>query len=152
MTRGNEVGLKIQATDPGAKKVIEESIQYLKESLASNSLQLTRFDVQLAGSGSLSSQMQNQAGGGNQNAQDFAAQAGLTFDAQSQSGFSAAFGQQNGQGGYASGELSSDSQLGVASGNRSVRQPTASIPSAVMGVPGNRLAAGTGRGRVDLFA
>jgi len=152
VTRGNEVGLKIQATDPGAKKVIEESIQYLKESLASNSLQLTRFDVQLAGSGNLSSQMQNQAGGGNQNPQDFAAQAGLTFDAQSQSGFSAAFGQQNGQGGYGSGELSSDSQLGVASGNRSVRQPTASIPSAVMGVPGSRLAAGAGRGRVDLFA
>lgn len=152
VTRGNEVGLKIQASDPAAKKVIEESIQYLKESLASNSLQLTRFDVQVAGSGSMSSQMQNQ-GGGNQNAQDFAAQAGLTFDPNAQSGFSAAFGGQSGQGGSRNGELSSDSQLDVGSRGSSVRRPTASIPSAVMGTPNEaRLAAASGRGRIDLFA
>jgi|GEM_PF-2992091 len=47
-TNGKDVGLKVQANDPAAKKVIEESLGALRDSLASQSLQLGRVDVTVA--------------------------------------------------------------------------------------------------------
>ncbi len=47
-TNGKDVGLKVQANDPAAKKVIEESLGALRDSLAQQSLALGRVDVTLA--------------------------------------------------------------------------------------------------------
>ena len=47
-TDGKDVGLKVQANDPAAKKVIEESLGSLRDSLASQSLSLGRVDVTVA--------------------------------------------------------------------------------------------------------
>jgi flagellar hook-length control protein FliK len=47
-TDGKDVGLKVQANDPAAKKVIEESLSSLRDSLASQNLALGRVDVTLA--------------------------------------------------------------------------------------------------------
>ncbi len=47
-TDGKDVGLKVQANDPAAKKIIEESLSSLRDSLASQSLSLGRVDVTLA--------------------------------------------------------------------------------------------------------
>ena len=46
-TLNNEVGLQIQATDEKAKKVIEDSMSYLKESLASHRLNLGSVELSL---------------------------------------------------------------------------------------------------------
>jgi hypothetical protein len=50
MTDGKSVGLQIQASDDKAKKVIEESMSFLKESLSAQHLTLGQVDVTLAGS------------------------------------------------------------------------------------------------------
>ncbi len=47
VTEGNQVGLQIQASDEHARKVIEESLGHLKESLSSQNLNLSRFDVSI---------------------------------------------------------------------------------------------------------
>jgi hypothetical protein len=47
-TNGKDVGLKVQANDPAAKKVIEESLGALRDSLATQSLALGRVDVTVA--------------------------------------------------------------------------------------------------------
>lgn len=47
-TNGKDVGLKVQATDSSAKKIIEESLGALRDSLASQSLALGRVDVTIA--------------------------------------------------------------------------------------------------------
>ena len=47
-TNGKDVGLKVQANDPAAKKVIEESLGALRDSLAGQSLALGRVDVTVA--------------------------------------------------------------------------------------------------------
>lgn len=47
-TNGKDVGLKVQANDPSAKKIIEESLGALRDSLAQQSLALGRVDVTLA--------------------------------------------------------------------------------------------------------
>jgi len=44
-TQGNQVGLKIQASDERARRIIEESLGSLKEGLASQRLQLVQTDV-----------------------------------------------------------------------------------------------------------
>ncbi len=44
-THGNDVGLRIQASDEHAKKIIEESMTHLKDSLAEQNLSLARVDV-----------------------------------------------------------------------------------------------------------
>ncbi len=48
VTRGHDVGLRIQASDEGAKKVLEDSMSFLKESLASQNLNLARVDLSVA--------------------------------------------------------------------------------------------------------
>ena len=45
MTRGQAVGLKIQASNEQAKKILEESIGFLKETLANQNLSLAKVDV-----------------------------------------------------------------------------------------------------------
>lgn len=45
VARGGQVGLEIRASDENAKKVIEESIDALKESLSTQNLNLARLDV-----------------------------------------------------------------------------------------------------------
>ncbi|MCM2324309.1 MAG: flagellar hook-length control protein FliK [Oligoflexia bacterium] len=45
VTQGNQVGLTIQASDDKAKKIIEESLSHLKDSLASHRLSLGQVDV-----------------------------------------------------------------------------------------------------------
>lgn len=67
VTQGNDVGLRIQATDERAKKILESSIAHLKESMASQSLVLgnVEFAVSQPGQSSASSdlnQQQNQQG------------------------------------------------------------------------------------------
>lgn len=46
-TLGNEVGLKIQASDDKAKRILEESLGSLRDALAGQSLNLGRVDVQV---------------------------------------------------------------------------------------------------------
>jgi flagellar hook-length control protein FliK len=45
---GSEVGLQIHASDDQAKKILEESLGSLRESLASQNLSLAKVDVQVA--------------------------------------------------------------------------------------------------------
>jgi flagellar hook-length control protein FliK len=47
-TNGKDVGLKVEATDSSAKKIIEESLGALRDSLAGQSLALGRVDVSIA--------------------------------------------------------------------------------------------------------
>ncbi len=55
-TNGKEVGLKVQADNAGSKKIIEDSLGALRDSLASQSLALGRVDVTLATTSSQSSE------------------------------------------------------------------------------------------------
>jgi flagellar hook-length control protein FliK len=50
-TQGNQVGLKIQASDEKAKKILEESIGHLKESMAGHRLELNQVDLTVAAAG-----------------------------------------------------------------------------------------------------
>ena len=50
VTSGNSVGLQIQASDERAKKVIEETMSHLKDSLASQNLSLNKVDLSVAAS------------------------------------------------------------------------------------------------------
>lgn len=67
-TQGSQVGLQIQASDDKARKIIEESIGFLKESLATHQLSLGQVDVSVnqagspQGSDSQQQQHQQQAG------------------------------------------------------------------------------------------
>lgn len=51
-TNGKDVGLKVQASDHTAKKILEESIGSLRDSLAQQSLSLGRVDVVVAANSS----------------------------------------------------------------------------------------------------
>jgi flagellar hook-length control protein FliK len=50
VTQGNQVGLQIQASDENAKRIIEESMNSLKESLSTQNLSLAKVDVSVASS------------------------------------------------------------------------------------------------------
>ncbi|MCM2277235.1 MAG: flagellar hook-length control protein FliK [Oligoflexia bacterium] len=50
VTQGNNVGLTIHASDEKARKIIEESLSHLKESLATQKLSLGQVDVTTIGS------------------------------------------------------------------------------------------------------
>ncbi len=47
---GSGVGLQVHASDEKAKKIIEESLSYLKESLSAQNLSLTSIDISVLGS------------------------------------------------------------------------------------------------------
>jgi len=61
MTDGTQVGLQIQASDEKAKKIIEDSLGHLKDSLASQSLSLVRSDITVAQVGAGSGEMRQDA-------------------------------------------------------------------------------------------
>ncbi len=52
VTHGKDVGLRIQASDEGAKKVLEESLSHLKESLANQNLTLAKVELSVASASS----------------------------------------------------------------------------------------------------
>ena len=62
ITRGNDVGIHIQASDERAKKVLEESMSFLKESLASQNLSLGRVDLTVAQAFGNTGDMKNDQG------------------------------------------------------------------------------------------
>lgn len=70
-TNGKDVGLKVQATDSSAKKIIEESLGALRDSLATQSLALGRVDVSIATKDSQSADL------GTNSQQRFDTQAGM---------------------------------------------------------------------------
>jgi len=47
-TRGNSVGLKFQASDAKAKKVIEDSLGYLKDNMAAQNLTVAKIEIGVA--------------------------------------------------------------------------------------------------------
>jgi hypothetical protein len=108
VANGNRIGLQIQASDEKAKKIIEESINYLKESLSAQNMTLAQVDLSVA-KGSASSQ--NDSGN-------------HSHHQQSQSGFQNDFGQNLNQGGHhQQSEQWSNSELGFdarSMGNRSL--------------------------------
>jgi hypothetical protein len=57
-TKGGEVGLQIQASDEKAKKIIEDSLHYLKENLSAHQLSLGQVDLTV-GTSQLSSNLSN---------------------------------------------------------------------------------------------
>jgi flagellar hook-length control protein FliK len=68
MTQGNEVGLQIQASDEHAKKILQDSVNSLKEGLASHHLTLGKIEVAVAHTlgGDASNQQQGQQSGNGQ--------------------------------------------------------------------------------------
>jgi hypothetical protein len=69
-TNGRDVGLHIQASDEKSKRILEESMSHLKESLASQSLNLSKVDLSVAGaSGGFGSSLMNDSGRGDQGQQ-----------------------------------------------------------------------------------
>ena len=60
ITSGNQVGLQIQASDEKAKKILEESMSHLKDSLASHSLALGSIEVTVAPQSSSSGEMKQE--------------------------------------------------------------------------------------------
>ena len=71
-TQGQNVGLQIRATDERAKKVIEESMSHLKESLAGQSLTLTKVDLSVAQPGATADQQNAGQNQGQQSGQNIA--------------------------------------------------------------------------------
>jgi flagellar hook-length control protein FliK len=68
-TDGSRVSLKIQASDEQAKKVIEESMKFLKENLSAQNLVLSHVDLSV--NGNQGSQAGNDSQNNNQNAMSF---------------------------------------------------------------------------------
>ena len=67
LTEGNRVGLKIQASDDRAKKILEESIRSLRDNLSSQNLSLSAVDLSTAKSEAAPEPRQFQASTGFQN-------------------------------------------------------------------------------------
>lgn len=121
MTRGNEVGLKIEATSERSKKVLEESLGYLRDSLAGQNLKLGGVDVKVVSM--LSSGSQGDLGN-NPNPQNQGNQSGQNFQ-----NLGAWLGQQdaqagNGRSGRSSGS-DSDDGFGARRGSASTVSPAA---------------------------
>lgn len=87
-TRGDQVGLHIQASDERARKLIEDSMSHLKESLAGHNLSLSRVDIAVAPGAGQSMSGEQRHDQGNQQ--------------QSQAGFQDMMGRHPGQGGFQS--------------------------------------------------
>jgi len=154
VTRGNEVGLRIQASDDHAKKIIEESMGYLRESLSSNQLSLARVEVTVAQAASSAFGADN-GGFSQSNSQGQHYQGSQGFDSQMQSSFGN--GQQQsganlGQGrdGWSSDER--DSRLGaVGQGRRSTPAP-AQVAGSVGGAARWTAGGAGGSSRLNVMA
>lgn len=134
-TSGKNVGLKVQATDSGAKKIIEESLGALRDSLAQQSLALGRVDVTLAPTNTAS------ADNGGSNSQNPSQQAG---------GFNMQAGLQDGAGQRSRNEDSSAASAGDRSNGRSSAQRIAAL--SAQAVAGARSAAASASSRLDVMA
>lgn len=66
MTDGHNVGLHIQASDERSKRILEESISHLKETLATQNLSLGAVDLTVAQAGAGSSMGDQRQGSGEQ--------------------------------------------------------------------------------------
>ncbi len=113
VTHGGSVGLQIQASDESAKKVIEESLGHLRESLASQNLTLGKVELAVAGG--------SQSGGTNdQQRSDQASQQhlgqfdGMMHGNQGQSGHESAHGSRDREDWYGAPRLSAVPKSGLA--------------------------------------
>jgi flagellar hook-length control protein FliK len=71
--RGNEVSLQIRASDAESKKVLEESIKYLKDSMASQRLNLSKVEFVVAQPAAQQSGLSMDSGNSNANSQNYLA-------------------------------------------------------------------------------
>ena len=129
MTDGTQVGLQIQASDEKAKKIIEESIGHLKDSLASQSLSLTHMDISVANVGAGSGDMKQDT------------------NPQQQNGFGQQFmSDMNGQNAKQGREGGSD-----GAGDRGYRSHQANLASSSAGAQA-RTSSAAASGRLDVMA
>jgi len=150
VTRGNEVGLRIQASDDNSKKIIEESMGYLRESLSANQLSLARVEVTVAQAASSAFGSDNSSSQQQSSQQSFSG-----FDPQSQASLSN--GQQQGSGfpgrdgRWDSGE--SEQRSGAsASGRRSASIVPAQVAGSVGGASRWTTGGASGSSRLNVFA
>lgn len=134
-TSGKNVGLKVQATDSGAKKIIEESLGALRDSLAQQSLALGRVDVTLAPTNAATA---DNNGSSSQNS------------SQQNAGFNMQAGLQDGAGQRSRNEDSSSASDGERSSGRSSAQRIAAL--SAQAVAGARSAAASASSRLDVIA
>jgi flagellar hook-length control protein FliK len=145
MTRGQEVGIQILASDENAKKVIQDSMSTLKDGLASQNLTLGKVELAVARSF------------GAENSQD---QSGNSSNSQSQqhsqNQFSSHFGagqnanQQN-QGNRWTGNDSGD-EVGTSSQGLKMGSAQAAAARLAMASGGGRNGASVNDGRLDVLA
>lgn len=128
-TEGNHVGLKVQASDHGAKKILEESISSLKDSLASQNLSLGRVDISVA--------QPTQSASSDLNSQNWNSQSG-----QNMAGFDARDGGSGSERSYAQESSGSD---------RSSGRNNSALASAAFSRQ-SRGAAAAAAGRLDVMA
>jgi flagellar hook-length control protein FliK len=117
-TNGKDVGLKVHASDSNAKKILEESLGSLRDSLAQQSLALGRVDVVIGTTASqdsnATSQQSNQQSSNQQHAQS---QAQMNLDSNAS---------QSGGGQWGNEESSGGNERGIST----ARGATARIASA----------------------
>jgi hypothetical protein len=130
-TRGNEVSLEILASDPQAKRIIEDSVGHLKESLAGQQLTLTKFDLGVAPSPT---------------------QSGLPSDFLGQQpGQQSAFGSEMGQSQFGR-QNQSESDQGRSAGAGLARENVASPGAAQVASRFASASRGGGSGQIDVIA
>jgi len=120
ITNGNGVGLQIHASSEKAKKIIEESLSFLKESLSAQHLSLNHVDVSLTGQSSAQS---NNSHSNSQGAADQGGQSNSWFSGDS-AGFQRSLNGGNGE---------NDGSEGNGRNGRSTRLQAASNALAPLG-------------------
>jgi flagellar hook-length control protein FliK len=135
ITQGQQVGLQIQASDENARKILQDSMSTLKESMASQNLSLAKVDISIAHafSGNDASHSQNQH-------QQHQSGQPLFMNSDRREMFGQNPGQQN-QGGARWGENSNGDGLSA----RPMRGMAAASARSAMAGAG----AGSGMGRMD---
>jgi len=93
VTQGNQVGLQIQASDENAKRILEQSMSSLKDSLATQNLSLAQVDLSVA-----AGQMGSGLGGFQQDSSQNQNQSGQQHLNQQGSGWNQGWNQGNGNG------------------------------------------------------
>jgi len=134
MTEGNAVGLKIQASDAHAKRILEESLPHLKESLSAQNLSLGQVEVSVAQATGHASSADNSSS---------------YSQSQGQPSFQDLAQQQQG-GSQSNSRWERDSSASDARAERTAWAPSAPVPGPV----GSRAAASqnSGGSRIDLHA
>jgi flagellar hook-length control protein FliK len=151
VTRGNEVGLRIQASDDQSKRIIEESMGYLKDSLSANQLTVARVEVTVAQAGASSflsdSNSQNSGSNAQQNFNS-------AWESQQQSSFNGS--QQQGASSERNNSWEENSGDRRLSGSTQARRSSSVIPAQVAGSAGGAArwttTSAAGGSRLNLFA